>query len=163
MEFGQLLQLGCVSGRVGKWGWKDTLEGLECQATVEPGCTFESERNAVFTSQSSFSALESFLQPVPEGYGSKPLVLFRAPICPLGSADNINMQIKRSLITSRRECLEGSILCFNTCGLWLSPVNEGAVPGGWNSVEVTSCLVAMGTRLSQMIRWVGRCKGIMHF
>lgn len=35
---------GVSTGVVGKWGWKDTLEGLECQVTVGAGGTFESER-----------------------------------------------------------------------------------------------------------------------
>lgn len=78
---------------------------------------------------------------------------------PLGSAENINMLIKGPWLF-QGESLVGSILYFNTCGLWLSLGDEDLVPGGWNNLAVTNCLVAMGARQCEPCNllvggWVG--------
>ena len=91
-------------------------------------------------------------------------VFFRPPLCLVGSVGNTNMQIRRSVGTSRRELLVGSILCCNTCGLRLSSVNEDVVPGGWKNLEVTDCLVAMGTRQFEPSDLLGGwVQGVTHF
>lgn len=81
------------------------------------------------------------------------LVFSRILSSSLGSSDNISLQIQDPWLL-QGESLGGPILCCNTCGLWLSPGIEDVVQGGWNNLEVTNCLVAMGTRgLSQVTYW----------
>lgn len=128
-----------------------------------PGDTVESERKMQYLLLRALFHSEIIHPASSRGIWLQAMRFFQS--CPLVSEDNINMQIRRSHNTLRRECPVGSIFCSSTCGFWLSPVNEGVVPGVSNPVEVTSCLVAMGTKQFVQRDWLGgwvqRCYALL--